>query len=521
MSLFRRIRRFRLRQNAWKINRFGLWRIYRSRIVPALLVLSLLSIIFGGALLAEGLDPKAFNTILFRNLFAASLLMVVHGIYLGLMAYHLVYRFPIERQQWIGCAFAFIFFAYFAHARHAYLHATRGHGWLEAGWWSMAAFALTYVAMVAHGLVEWRRESRNPVHGESRRPSYRKRRDWMLGTDIFMSGLTLLLFGIGAEIVPGFPTIESFAANMVDGLGKALAATPVLQTLTYQASPKDIAIACALVGYVFAKQAATRQHKDKQRIRSREMLKHTRIDDESTKWMEIEQALTPYLLKEGRIWLDLGCGTGTQLRELFLHLYLAENRSLPLPSEVIFLDKDVAAIADLRRESTKWMPATIKPEFAPTDMCLESGLQHVARSDVIHLSHVAYSSEIAQDVVFALRSARPGTLLLVRFSSGASVYRVISASASCAPFRPYIHHEIHRLLLQDLEPAWKERSKHLLARYYDIANPEATEHLTDWCDSQYGEFSGDVIERYVVGLLSADQTQVLNSDRLVVLQKLE
>lgn len=506
----------------WHSQRFALWTLYRSRVVPALLLVSLLSILFAGALLAEDavglLDPKAFNIIVFRNLLVASVLMMAHGIYLALMSYHLVYKSPIEREQWIGVAFVFIFFAYFAHARHAYLHATGQHGWLGASWWSMAAFALTYVTMVAHGLWERKVETRDPTHSENRRPSSRTRRDWMLKTDIFMSALTLFLFGIALGVLKSFPSVEAFIAGTLHKVSGTLASVPIVQTLFEHGSAKDVAIVVALFAYAFARRNAKRQLKREQRLRCQDLLKHTHIDDGTTKWDQIRAALYSPLAKAGRTWLDIGCGTGIQFRELFSHLH--QDATLPLPTEIIFLDENPDAIADVRREARAWVPPEVTVEIAgPTDMRSKWGRDVLARSNVIHLSHVAYTPKISRAVFSALRHAKPGTLLLIRFTSEASVYRTISASTSCAPWRPYIHHRIHPALLEDLKPSWTTLSTHLITRFYDIGDPKALEHITDWCDSQYGEFSGDVIERYLKGFAAAKQTKILNSDRLVILEK--
>src|SRR6266436_6552741 len=126
---------------AWRTNKFLIWRFYRTVVVPICVVVALLSILFGGALVVEGPisqeqltgdSAAAFlNQAVVINLLAASLLMLCHATYLALMANHLVYRFPIERPQWISLAYLAIVFGYVAHAWQTYLVATTRHGILE------------------------------------------------------------------------------------------------------------------------------------------------------------------------------------------------------------------------------------------------------------------------------------------------------------------------------------------------------------------------------------------------------
>jgi hypothetical protein len=60
--------------------------------------------------------PPLFGALLAESLLIAACLMLVHTAYLSLMAFHLVYRFPIERQQWVGLVYVSLTLAYVAHA---------------------------------------------------------------------------------------------------------------------------------------------------------------------------------------------------------------------------------------------------------------------------------------------------------------------------------------------------------------------------------------------------------------------
>jgi hypothetical protein len=144
----------------------------------------------------------------------------------------------------------------------------------------------------------------------------------------------------------------------------------------------------------------------------------------------------------------------------------------------------------------------------------------VERADLVYLAHAAYRVSLARDVVALLRYARPGTLLLVRYTADASLYRAISVSTACAPIRPYDYHAIHPLMLRDLlRGGWKSRWRAVLEKHADISRPENRAQIVDWCDAEYGEFSGDIIERYLRGFAACGYECVPNYDYLELLEK--
>jgi hypothetical protein len=130
---------------------FSAWRMYRTWGVPGLLLAALLSILFRGAFLAlppgseSPLGPDQLRPALAAGFFGASLLMLMHASYLLLMAYHLVYRFPVERIQLIGLALFPISLAYVLYACYDYTRVSAVAGV------STGAFALAYLVLAAHG----------------------------------------------------------------------------------------------------------------------------------------------------------------------------------------------------------------------------------------------------------------------------------------------------------------------------------------------------------------------------------
>jgi len=71
-----------------------------------------------------------------------------------------------------------------------------------------------------------------------------------------------------------------------------------------------------------------------------------------------------------------------------------------------------------------------------------------------------------------------------------------------------------------LANGWSQPERYImLTRWCDIHTPEVRRYTIDWCDGEYGEFSGDIIQRYLDGLALDGQARALNSDRLHVLQK--
>jgi hypothetical protein len=497
---------------------FLLWRFYRSRIVPACILAALLSILFGGALVLEDalavtpanrtLTTWMLNEAIIKNLFAASLLMLCHATYLALMAYHLVFRFPIERRQWVSVAYLAIVFAYFAHARHAYLEATDKHGILGAAWWSSGAFAITYFAMACHGVAE-RGAERADARCETQRSTRQVRGEWMLWTDIGVCVFAVLMLLRAVGLFDWSALLQGVGAKPVT---RGLLELPLARELYAQASPKDAVIAVALGVYVLARFVAHRRLRAGQIVRSERVLAIQSISS-GVDWAAIRSSLP-----RNSVWLDLACGRGTDVRELIEHLY---KNDPAFPQETIFLDKDHSVLSAAPAKSPQWWPESAKQTYQNADMRSLEARTSLARCQVVHLAHAAYDPGSGKAALHLLRFARPGTLLLVRYTSNASFYRVISTSMACAVLRPYIHHYTHTLLLEDLERSgWKKQSPlYILPRNYDISKAQYREETVDWVGAEYGEFSGDVIERYFGGFAADGQTHVLNSDRLVLLTK--
>jgi hypothetical protein len=249
-------------------------------------------------------------------------------------------------------------------------------------------------------------------------------------------------------------------------------------------------------------------------------------------------------------WLDLGSGNGVQFDELLHLMYASEIDRLrqspvgavvggtsagavtaataspasavasPFPASVVFLDsnRDAAETAATRRPP--WWPAAATRRPERCNMRSRAARRLLDTRPVLHMSHLAYRPSVVRAAVDLLRRAKPETLLLVRYTSETTFYRVISTSTACAPLRPYIHHHMHQLLLRDLERhGWHQKCSVLLNRTCRIATRDDVTTTVDWCDAQYGEFSGDIVERYFVGLHHDGAEVVSNCDRVVLLRK--
>ena len=497
---------------------FLVWKFYRTKVVPACILLALLSILFGGALVVEdslsaapqppGRAAGAMNEIVVTNLLAASLLMLCHATYLTLMAYHLVYRFPIERIQLVSLAYLAIFFAYVAHARHTYLEAIDQTGMLGAAWWSSAAFAVAYIGMASHGIKERRAETgAEPV--ERQRHTQRVRGSWMMWTDLAMSALVTLMFASAAGFFNWNSVLLMLGISPVPHL---LRGPPLVAALYAQASPKDALIAFALLAYGLARLVTHRRLRKDQAARQSGILGIQTIEPSGIDWTAIRS-----LLPANAVWLDLAGGPGKNLRDLIGFLY---KNDPAFPGEVIFLDRDCRALTAASNAWKEGWPASTKQTYDSADMRSGKSRDILARCQVIHMGHAAYQPEVAIAALHLLDYAKPGTWLLLRYTSNASFYRVVSASMACAVLRPYIHHYTHQLLIEDLiGQGWVKKREDILPRLCDIGTRKNREFVIDWCDAQYGEFSGDVIERYLEGLAADRQTQVLNSDWLVLFEK--
>jgi len=498
---------------------FAIWKIYRTHVLPICIIVALLSILFGGALvvehsLADGpemihLDTGTLNDIVVTNLFAASLLMMCHLIYMALMAYHLVYRFPIEKTQLIGLVYLLILFAFVAHTFHSYMEATGRQGVLAGAGWSSGVFAVAYLAMVIHGFLEKRTE-KEPASIEGKRSTKMTRGQWMLLTDILVAlvAILMLLRAVGVlDWSIWYPA--SWTASAAHFFSKC----PLLVDLYTQSSPKDAIIAFALVVYLIVKKVAHQRLQAGQPGRRKAVLTIQSIDPNASGVDSLRSALP-----DNAVWLDLASGQGANLRELINLLYKKDSS---FPKEIIFLDKNCQALMDSSTDSPQSWPSTLKRSYQHAGMCTAEGKEALSRCSIVHMGHIAYGMGTVREALHLLHFAKSGTLLLIRYTSDASFYRVISASMSCSVLRPYIYHHTHQLLLDDLHRhGWESVGKpYILPRYCDITQPEDRKAVINWCDAEYGEFSGDIIERYVEGFAADGETRLLNADRLVVLKK--
>lgn len=514
---------------------FIAWRFYRSRVVPLCLLVALLSVLFAGALTLDEqvIQPTnetrvpAFGSVLAVNLTAASMLMLCHALYLCLMAWHLVYRFPVERIQPISLVYVPITFAYFAHASHAYEEATHEVVMFHAPWLSSAAFAITYLFMAAHGAF-------GSHAAPDRRPTQHLRARWMMFTDWLVFAVTGAMFirDIGrAGWLDASTITAALEANVPE--------SSLIKALYAQSSPKDVIVILALFAYFVTKVSSSRTLLADQTRRDQEVLAIQTFE-----CTQSDLASTRSRLPQGGCWLDLGSGHGFQVRELICKMYesdlaiasatlaAASTASPPVllppsfPTKVIYLGKDRTALDRAEKTSatafsvnTQQSPA-IQQQFECEDMYSQRSRTLLAQCSVVHMAHVSYSPTTVLAALNLLRHANRGTYLLLRFTSNISFYRAISVSSACSPLWPYVHHHTHELLLNDLRGlGWQESDRQLIGRRCRITPPSDLQSTVDWCDTAYGEFSGDVAERYLAGLAKDGEQTVVNYDRLVVLTK--
>jgi hypothetical protein len=281
-----------------------------------------------------------------------------------------------------------------------------------------------------------------------------------------------------------------------------------------QGSPKDAIIIVALCTYGLLTFLVHRRLRSTQAVRNTKILDIQNIDSDNVDWKSILSALPA-----SATWLDLASGQGKTLYEIIGYLYPKQDATFP--KEILFLDRDRSALTAACGEPPASWPTTAKRTSLNVDMRSAAGSKAIKRAQVVHMGHTAYEPDVVRAALHILCSANPGTFLLMRYTSNASFYRVISSSTSCAVWRPYLNHYMHPLLLKELlARGWEQcGASHILPRYIDIEKKESRGSLIDWCDAQYGEFSGDIIERYVQGFATDGQTRLLNADALLLLKR--
>jgi putative Ca2+/H+ antiporter (TMEM165/GDT1 family) len=510
---------------SWKlcrtINSFEVWRIYRSWIVIGFFLVSLLCILFSGAFDIHQADEAAhgLRRQVLENLAAATLLMGIHAVYLGLMVYHLIFRHPVEEEEWPGgIAFLFIGLGYITHAAHDY------HAGMESEHvsnWSLLLvstpfyFSLAYLLMAAHGWLAWLKHNSS---GHPERPALKAREKWIRNIDLVMLGLmvTALVTELRhpAAVPPSHTTeAKQTAVHVWDEVW----ILRVVKRAYDHSSPKDQVIFIALILYAVTR-ALARGKADPEELRKK-MLKHHVLDG-IPRLAELKTYLEGKLASES-VWMDFKRGYGKQLHELLERLDLAPTLATTLRIEMP--EDKKAAANDQAREQLR--PFTLKFRQLPRGIHARAVAQTFKDSDVLHIANYAYQPSAVRTVLFLLDEAKTGAVLLLRFTAGASYYRAVSASMSCAPIGPYIHHATHYFLLADIARTRRWRrvfSEPLtLTRHCKDIDKEKTRYnITNWVESQYGEFAGDVIDRYIKAYQEAGAVQLRNWDFLYVFEKI-
>jgi hypothetical protein len=517
------------------MNRFVLWKIFRSWVVLALFLIALLSILFSGALdvhdLSETSAVHEVKAAVVKNLFFASFVMAMHAIYLGLMLYHLIFRHPVElKRAWEGFLFFVIVLGYLFHAIHDYVEGLEGFE-PPLVWRILSPTVFFTGAYFGMGLLGWLEE---PKHKHAR-PALHARETWMLGTDTGM--FFLLLFLSYLEISHSSIQLPQIVRPRLDPIAQAwqyeLSYRQLPQTVSHflqRPAPKDWAILAALLCYVCVRLALRRHLKLKHQDFRREMLEHHKLDEKA----ELSE-LNHYLegkLRAKSVWLDFKCEYGIHFRELIELLHLKPEIMQEI-KVIVPSDSDPSAcIFDKLPAGNVTMTVERRP-FPKTSN--RSAIAAMLRDiDLIHVANAAYTPSSARRLLHYLSQARKGVILLLRYTSGASYYRAVSSSMSCAPMRPYIHHWIHPLLIKDLRKGdeWSEFSPpstgplapadggfRIRCHLKDLETDKTRQDVVNWVESQYGEFSGDVLQRYTTAFAAAGEEQLLHSDVLHVFEK--
>jgi hypothetical protein len=519
------------------IDRFRVWKAYRTSGLIVIIAGAVVSMLFSGiiglvpALAKPDLgEPTSVHQVLMATISVAVCLMLLHAAYLSLMAALLVYRYPIEQVQPIGLVYLLILFAYIAPAIHAALTEPNGT-YIEPSWWPGAAFVAAYTILLFHGL----------RHGHTRSPIQQDHAAWMTWTDGALLVVALVLLGRKLDLVGDWSsTVEAWATNI---FGQSV----WLDAVHAQMTPKDTFVAVAMLAYTIRSVRLRRALRQKRGALREEVDSHQTFEAEAGSFRELTNAVPG-----AAVWLDLGSGSGKQLGELLFTAYGSEIAKLaqhaethdpdrqavssqacteyepppsPFPKAVVLVDDRVPTAP---AKPANW-PKGFEWRFEPKPIESREVSEHVSEAGVIHVSHYAYDVSRVKRVLRALKHARSGTLALLRFTSNVSFYRVVSIATSCSPVRPYTHHCMHALLIDDLlSTGWCRVpgvNDILLVRHCPIEERDV-ERTTAWVETQYGEFASSVIGRYLSGI-SCDYRdsgrneprQAPNWDRLVLLQR--
>ncbi|MGH9346517.1 MAG: hypothetical protein ACRD26_04545 [Vicinamibacterales bacterium] len=492
------------------------WVLFRGRIVPLLLVSSFVSILFsgsqtvlhGGYLAAMLRDPaghRAAAIALLAHLLLAALLMLVHATYLVVMSHHLVYRNPATDISRVALpVYPLIALAYATYAVHSYVEATGDSGSVfSRPVPTYAAFLLAYVVLAAHGI-----HHMSPGQGERTRAHYRSL--WMAVTDVvmavfFVCALAGSLTSMGES---GHGASEP-AARVESAVGVM---APFQTALSRQGSLKDALIGVALTLFVAARWAAGKQRQKKFPAANMDMLAGQQVDLGSVQWQDLQRALP----LENVSWLDLGARRN---RAVVLELL---EQLFPSGGLVRVVCAEPDEMARTRAEQA----LTPLVSWGVTVACVVStarewaALQKAKQCKVVSLCHVCYDTRTARAALEFLNQCEDGTLLLVRFTSDASYYRILSTTLASAPLSPYVTHAVHRFLLNELRSRnWGELYTGILRQTHDIATAGARSNLVNWFDAAYGEAAAKVIGSYVEGMHASGVDRLETSDRLVLLGK--
>lgn len=485
-----------------KLGFLQIWIIARRYIFPILILSAAISILIVGifnSFSAHSLSTFTHNVVTSSDattrIATSVVLMLVHASYLLIMAYHIIYGFPLERYPgWPPAVLALICIAYWLIAIHAgfRFHAVElspnKASWLVASPYLL--FGPAYILLAIHGIHECR-------GGEAQRRARVSKRYFLIIDSIF--GILFMFFGFEAL------SQNQIGANSHEA-GKSDLSSPAM------ISSKDILIVLVLVGYGAANKIVTILAGFHRNIDYEEYLKHTKLISPPGALADIGTTIG-----HGKLWLDYGSGTGHRIREM---LELAFKPSTGAASKVLLYDTNITSMEISSDQDKEWFKSNAIPfEKAVPSPELVFRREAIRMADVVLLSHIVYNPFIGEEILQDLNVLKSGSFVVIRTTGSTGMFRVLSLMNSRRPFNPSFRHSVPQILLRQLqkELGFKLILNGSIKQVYSLSG--GIPALCTWCDIRYGEGVGSLVMSYVNAVHASGISELPNDDDVHVLQK--
>jgi hypothetical protein len=486
------------------VSGFQRWTTTRQFVLPAMLAGAALSIFVYGVLQSPIHDPAyaAQRSSHIAAILAAATIMLLHSAYLLMMAQHLVYSQPVDRNlgasPWV---LAFIAAAYLSIGLNAGLTFVRAP--TIPAFVTYGLFALSYLTLAVRGVAG--------VHGKHFQ---------LPRTQISTRYFLFVDAGFGILFLKS--TISAFSSQTYSSTTAGESLAIVVRNMTgmhpvYLAAVtnKEILILLVLLFYTVARTLVDRRltaHASStyEAYQSHNLIPATQDDS--------LHAVGDSIGYE-KSWLDYGSGSGVRLVELLELIYPA---GVQPARTVVLYDADMSVYETLDSASLKRLEEKgIRVEKGQVYVDPIKRRERLGNIDVLLLSHITYDPPRILRILEDIACLKEDSRVVIRVTGSTGLFRAISVMFSTRLVYPSSRHSVPQILLEELQKdyGFRQVRQARITQRYALNHKDAPVDLARWCDIRYGENVGLHTKKYAELLQRRGIVDLPNDDDIYVLER--